>query len=89
MTRENLSDSFCLDILQIAHLAPVTDDRIIAIDGLDVVEYLEDRRTVWEVKNNPAPLDDVTEEEGDAGGWGCDGGWVDDHTGASGGDSYL
>ena len=56
---------------QYAHLAPVTDGRIIVIDSPEVVEFLEDLRTIWEVKNNPTPLSDLTEMEGDEDGW-CD-----------------
>ena len=44
------------------------------IDGPEVVEFLEDLRTIWEVKNNPTPLSDLTELEDDDGGWGDESG---------------
>lgn len=59
---------------QLAHLSPSTDGRIVLIDGPEVIEYLEDLRTIWEVKNNPTPLSDLTEMEGDEGGWGDESG---------------
>jgi len=55
---------------QLAHLSPSTDGRIVVIDGPEVIEYLEDLRTIWEVKNNPTPLSDLTELDDDEGGWG-------------------
>ena len=41
---------------------------MVVIDGPEVVEYLEDLRTIWQVKNNPTPLSDLTELDGDDGG---------------------
>jgi len=55
---------------ELAHLSPSTDGRIVVIDGPEVIEYLEDLRTIWEVKNNPTPLSDLTELDDDEGGWG-------------------
>lgn len=63
-----------VDDNQLAHLSPSTDGRIVLIDGPEVIEYLEDLRTIWEVKNNPTPLSDLTEMEGDEGGWGDESG---------------
>jgi len=59
---------------ELAHLSPSTDGRIMVIDGPEVVEFLEDLRTIWEVKNNPTPLSDLTELEDDDGGWGDESG---------------
>jgi hypothetical protein len=56
--------------IELAHMSPSVDGRIVVIDSPEVVEHLEDLRTVWQVKNNPTPLSDLAELEGDDGGWG-------------------
>jgi len=62
---------------EFAHLSPTTDGRIVVVDGPEIIENLEDLRTIWEVKNNPTPLSDLTELEGDVGGWGDEDGGGD------------